>query len=180
MSADVIEALLDGRRAEADAAAGVSIPDGWPDDHAARFLRLRAGQMRRDPAKTKWLVRAVTLRDTARTMIGYAGFHGPPGVNGLEKPGALELGYTIFEPHRGRGYASEVARALVDWARAEHGIGHFVASVAPDNAPSLAVVRRLGFVETGRQWDDEDGWELVFELALTGPTGAVAEDTASN
>jgi hypothetical protein len=32
------------------------------------------------------------------------------------------------------------------------------------NAPSLAIVRRLGFVQTGEYWDDEDGLELVFEL----------------
>ena len=53
---------------------------------------------------------------------------------------------------------------LLDWARAE-GIHRFVASVGPGNEPSLAIVRRLGFVEVGRHWDDEDGEELEFELS---------------
>jgi RimJ/RimL family protein N-acetyltransferase len=97
-------------------------------------------------------------------MIGHAGFHGPPGVNGPADPDAVELGYTVFPEERGRGYATEAARALVDWAAEAHGIRRFVASVAPGNEPSLAVVRKLGFVETGSQWDDEDGLELVFEL----------------
>lgn len=180
VSAPVIEALLAGRRGEAAAEARLTIPADWPDDHDARFLRLRADQMRRDPAKTEWLVRAVTLRDAARTMIGTAGFHGPPGVNALRKAGALEVGYTIFEPHRRRGYATEVVRALLHWAHTKRAVDHFIASVAPDNAPSLAVVRKLGFVETGRVWDDEDGEELVFELALAGPTAAAAQDTPSN
>lgn len=180
MSASLIEALLEGRRDEAEAEAGLTIPPDWPDEHDARFLRLRTEQMRRDPAKSEWLVRAVTLRDAARSMIGHAGFHGPPGINNLRKPGALEVGYTIFEPHRGRGYATESVRALLEWARTEYRVCHFLASVAPENAPSLAIVRRLGFVETGRVWDDEDGEELVFELTLRGPTGAAAQDTPSN
>jgi [ribosomal protein S5]-alanine N-acetyltransferase len=44
------------------------------------------------------------------------------------------------------------------------GIDHFVASVAPANAPSLAIIRKLGFVRTGQHIDPEDGLEHVFEL----------------
>jgi RimJ/RimL family protein N-acetyltransferase len=164
MSAAFIDALLEGRRADAEALAGFAVPDGWPDEHDARFLRLRAEQMRRDPASREWLVRAVLLRGAARPMIGHAGFHGPPGINGLSRADAVEVGYTIFEPYRGRGYAAEAAGALIEWARSERRVNRFIASVAPENVPSLALVRRLGFAETGRQWDDEDGEELVFEL----------------
>jgi RimJ/RimL family protein N-acetyltransferase len=113
-------------------------------------------------------------------MIGHAGFHGPPGVNGPGAADAVEVGYTIYEPHRGKGYATEAARALIGWARDERAIRHFIASVAPDNVPSLALVRRLGFVQTGTQWDEEDGEELVFELALEGGTSAPPQDTPSN
>jgi RimJ/RimL family protein N-acetyltransferase len=96
-------------------------------------------------------------------MVGHAGFHGPPGINGLDAPDAVEVGYTVFPEHRGRGYAQEAVRALMDWAGTEHGMRRFIASVAPDNEPSLAIVRKLGFSQTGEQWDDEDGLELVFE-----------------
>ena len=65
---------------------------------------------------------------------------------------------------RGYGYATEAARALLDWAREAHGLRHFIASIAPENEPSLSIVRKLGFVQTGEQWDEEDGRELVFEL----------------
>ncbi len=139
------------------------MPAGWPDEHDAGFLRLRADQMRRTPKWQPWLVRALVVRAESR-MIGHAGFHGPPGVNGPAKPDAVELGYTVFPEFRGHGYATEAARALLDWAREAHDIRHFVASVAPGNEPSLAIVRKLGFVQTGEQWDKEDGLELVFEL----------------
>jgi RimJ/RimL family protein N-acetyltransferase len=97
-------------------------------------------------------------------MIGHAGFHGPPGVNGRKDPEALEVGYTVFPPFRRQGYATEAVTALMDWAQGEKGIRRFIASVSPDNEPSLAMVRKLGFVQTGEQWDEEDGLELVFDL----------------
>jgi RimJ/RimL family protein N-acetyltransferase len=163
---EFLDALLSERRDEASEVLGAAIPDDWPDPHDRGFLELRLRQMRSDPSSQTFLVRAVVLRDDGRRMIGHAGFHGPPGVNGPRRPGALEVGYTIFEPFRGHGYAREAAFALMDWADRERGISHFVASVAPDNAPSLAIVRRLGFVQTGTQWDEEDGEELVFERHL--------------
>jgi [ribosomal protein S5]-alanine N-acetyltransferase len=164
LSPQAIDALLEGRRADAERELDASIPENWPDEHDAGFLRYRQRQLERMPQAEPWLVRAVILRGPARVMIGHAGFHGPPGVNGKQDASAVELGYTIFEPHRGHGYATEAATALMDWAHEEQEIDRFIASVAPDNAPSLAIVKKLGFVQTGEQWDEEDGLELVFEL----------------
>lgn len=164
LSPQAMEALVEGRGADAERELDASVPPDWPNEHDTRFLRYRMRQLERSPGSEPWLVRAVILREPVRTMIGHAGFHGQPGVNGKKDPEAVELGYTIFEPYRGRGYATEAAEALMDWAHAEKQIGRFIASVSPENAPSLAIVRKLGFAQTGEQWDDEDGLELVFEL----------------
>jgi RimJ/RimL family protein N-acetyltransferase len=157
----VIRALLDERRDEAEGELGCRLPDGFPGDDLEDLLRRRLGQMEDDPGSRQWLVRALVLRKEG-TIVGHAGFHGPPGSFGLD-PGKAELGYTVFPPYRGRGYATEAALALMEWARGE-GVGQFVASVGPWNEPSLAIVRKLGFIQTGEQWDEEDGLELVFEL----------------
>ena len=164
MSPPFLEELLEGQRDAAAELIGARLPDGWPDARDDRFLRLRLEQMRRDPESRPWLVRALVLQDSVRPMVGHAGFHGAPGVNGPQKPDALEVGYTVFPPFRGRGLATEAVVALMNWARHERGVGRFIASVPPGNEPSLAIVRKLGFVRTGEQWDDEDGLELVFEL----------------
>jgi RimJ/RimL family protein N-acetyltransferase len=161
MSPAFMEALIDGRRQDAEAALGAAIPEEWPDEDDTGFLARRLEQMRRDPEVQPWLVRGLVLRPE-KTMIGHAGFHGLPGTQGLAA-GKAEIGYTVFPEHRGRGYAIEAAEALMGWAESR-GIHDFVASVSPDNAPSLAIVQKLGFVQTGDQWDEEDGLELVFEL----------------
>jgi RimJ/RimL family protein N-acetyltransferase len=161
-----LETAFAGRSAEASGFLGAAVPAGWPTEHEQRWLRRRAEQMRGDPGLRQWLGRALVLRQPERVMVGHAGFHGEPGVSGTGKPGALEIGYTVFSPYRGQGFATEAATALLDWARRERGIRHFIASVSPDNEPSLAVTRRLGFVQTGEQWDEVDGLELVFELSV--------------
>jgi ribosomal-protein-alanine N-acetyltransferase len=169
LSPAFLEALLGERWAKAELLAQLALPEGWPDDHDRGFLQLRLGQVTKDPARQDWLPRAIALPGEPRRMIGHIGFHGPPGVNGPAKPEALEVGYTVFEPFRRRGYATEAVKGILAWARDERGVRHFVASISPGNVPSLALVRRLGFRETGRQWDDEDGEELVFELLAATP-----------
>jgi ribosomal-protein-alanine N-acetyltransferase len=159
-----IEAVLVGERSLAFGVLDIEVPAEFPTDGERRWLSLRARQMRDDPAMQQWLVRALVLPHDGRPMIGHAGFHGPPGRNGLDRADAVEIGYTIFPAHRRRGYATEAARALIGWARDVGGIEHFVASAAPTNAASIAVLRKIGFVHTGRQWDEEDGEELVFQL----------------
>jgi len=121
----------------------------------------RAAQIRERPADAPWLLRPILLRDAApiRTAIGYLNFHGAPDENGM-----VEIGYTLLPEARGRGYAIEAVRAAFDWATRVHGIRDFRASVSPDNDRSLHLIGKLGFVQTGDQWDDEDGLELVFEL----------------
>jgi RimJ/RimL family protein N-acetyltransferase len=167
---EALEDLVEGRRAHAEASIGAEIPEWWPDEHDARFLRFRLRQARRDAQAADWLVRALVLRET-RTVVGHAGFHGPPGVNALADPAAVEVGYTVFPPHRGSGYAIEAVEGLIRWA-SERGVRTFIASVGPENEPSLAIVRRLGFEHVGEHWDDEDGRELEFRLAL--PTAPVS------
>ena len=162
MTAELMEALGGGRRDEAERLLGAAIPANWPDAHDAGFLALRARQLRDGKHEQRWLVYAL-MRDGE--LVGHAGFHGNPGLNAKQRPDAVELGYTVFEPYRGRGYATEAVRALLELARREGATGA-VLSIAPTNAPSLAIARKLGFVQTGSHCDEEDGEELEFELDL--------------
>jgi ribosomal-protein-alanine N-acetyltransferase len=160
MSPEFMRASLDGDLVLAARLLGAALPSDWPVA-AAGTLRRRLHQLAHDPCEQPWLLRAMLSRSTPRTLVGRIGFHAPPDARG-----AVEIGYAVEPEYRRHGYATEAVEAMLAWARREHGIRRFVASVSPTNAPSLAIVKKFGFVQTGSQWDDEDGEELVFELQL--------------
>ena len=161
MTPAFIEAVLDDRRDEAAALLGLKLPDVFPTEGERGFLGMRLRQMRDDESFKTWCPNAVVLDGE---MIGHAGYHGPPGVNSTQNPDAVEYGYKIFPEWRGRGYATEASRMLMDAAEERAGIHHFVLAISPENEPSLAIARKFGFVKTGEQMDEEDGLEHIFEL----------------
>ena len=159
MSVPFMEALVRKDLAAASAEIGAIVP-AWMADELENFLKYRLSQVRLDPAIRLWLGRAMVLTEAngGRRVVGSIGFHGPPDAQGR-----LEVGYSVDPPHRRRGYASESVRALFDWAHQEHGITRFIASVSPDNEPSLRLIAGFGFQRVGEQMDEIDGLEYVFE-----------------
>jgi RimJ/RimL family protein N-acetyltransferase len=161
MTLPFLTASLTGDRATLGRLIDAIVPDEWPDSED--LLRVRIKQLRRDPALEPWLLRAIVERDR-RTMIGHVGFHGAPGAAHLDPyaPYAAEFGYTVFPASRGRGYATEAARGLMQWAARTQHVQNFVVSIRPDNAPSLAIAQNLGFRRVGQHIDEVDGLEYVF------------------
>lgn len=156
---ETVVALIDGDGDGVRRAQGRDLPDYFFDPSRQGFLTIQLDRMTARPAARGWCVRAI-VREGDGAVIGDCGFHGPP-----EDVGRAEIGYMILPPYRRQGYATEAARGLVDFARTE-GETVVFASVAPDNAASLAVVAKLGFRQTGVQNDEVDGEERVFELKL--------------
>ena len=163
MTPEFLEALLADRREESEQELGISLFADYPDEDERRFLALRLRQMHQDARFQTWSEHAFVLRGQ---MVGHGGYDGPPGNNAAQAPEAVEFGYAIFPPYRGRGYATEAARMLMGLAEERAGVRHFVLAISPTNAPSLAIVRKLGFVRTGERIDKERGLEQVLELKL--------------
>lgn len=159
MSLKTIQALLASDKSSAETHLGYSVPQDWPDAHDQYFLELIAGKLLQNPTEQLWLIRAVITHD--KHMVGHVGFHKSPNPQGV-----IEIGYTIFPKFRGQGYALEAIQALMNWALQTGKIQKFRASVGPWNEPSLHIVRKLGFQQTGIQMDERDGEELIFELEV--------------
>lgn len=76
----------------------------------------------------------------------------PVGICGLVKRDGLEhadVGYAILERFSGKGYATEAAAATLDYARSVIGLTTIVAITTPDNAPSQAVLAKIGLKPAG-------------------------------
>ncbi len=61
--------------------------------------------------------------------------------------GTAEIGYSIVATHRGKGYASEAAGAVVDYAFEESDLRQLDACCVPANAASRRLLARIGFDE---------------------------------
>lgn len=58
----------------------------------------------------------------------------------------VELGWAILSPHWGKGYATEAARAALDWIDPKR----VISLIAPENARSQRVADKLGAIRTER------------------------------
>lgn len=161
--------LAAGRMASTERRLCVRLPEEFARRaHGLLVVRLR--DIERDPHARPWLLRLIVLREPlsasvagrrdARTTVGLIGFHGRP-----DEHGRAEVGYEVFTPHRRQGYAREAVSGLLEWAARRHRVRTFLASIAPDNEPSMRLALGMGFKQVGAQVDEADGLELVYELA---------------
>ena len=74
---------------------------------------------------------------------------------------AAWVGYTVAPAHARQGFAGEAVRGLLAWL-ARQGFHTAHADVAPQNAASIALLRKLGFTQTGIDCEGD----LCFALRL--------------
>lgn len=86
-----------------------------------------------DPNRDEWII------ELDGRVVGNIGIWNRP-----------EFGFILHPDAWGKGLAAEAARAFVDYAFATHPIEAITADVDPRNEASLRLLRKLGFVETGR------------------------------
>jgi RimJ/RimL family protein N-acetyltransferase len=94
------------------------------------------------------------LRRADATVIGDAGFMGPPDATG-----AVSVGCAITDDARRRGYATEALAALLAWARDQPGLTCVLADTTRTNVASQRLLDRVGMLRVG-----EDGELLYYML----------------
>ena len=105
-----------------------------------------------------WLLGYFVFHQESNARIGSGGFKGEPGEDG-----SVEIAYGIDEPHRGLGYATEVAASLVTFAFADSRVRLVCAHTLPDAAASARVLAKCGFARVPDVIDPEDGLVWRFE-----------------
>ncbi len=105
------------------------------------------------------LVPDVSLSAGRREAIGLASFKGPPDGEGL-----VEIAYGVVPGYQNRGFATEAAAALVEFALADPRVRQIRAHTMPAHNASTKVLERNGFKLQGPVIDPEDGevwrWDM--------------------
>ena len=114
-------------------------PEPWDRGRAWRHMAFLLGH---------WQLRgigswAVADRQSG-AFLGIIGFSEPEGWPGCE------LAWTLARRWWGQGYATEGARAALDYAFTESRKERVISLIRPDNRPSIRVAERLGESVVGR------------------------------
>ncbi|MGN9779332.1 GNAT family N-acetyltransferase [Micromonospora sp. H33] len=153
-------ALARGDLAAANAASPVPLSAYFAGPDWRGVWQMRSRQVEEDPASAAW-VTGVIWDEQRHLAVGRAGYHGPPDAAGM-----AEIGYAVDPAHRRRGYARAALEALLQRASDEPQVRTVRVTISPDNLASYELASQYGFREVGQQWDDEDGLEIVYELAV--------------
>jgi [ribosomal protein S5]-alanine N-acetyltransferase len=80
-----------------------------------------------------------------------------------------EIGFAFLPASRGKGYASEAARAVIELAIRSLQLARIVALTAPDNQDSIRLLEKLGFrFDRMVTWTDPQGESKLFILDAPG------------
>jgi len=140
-------AALEGEPALA-ASLGVFVPATWPPEFLdPPSLEFTVRRLTEGPEQAGWWLHFVVLAHgvAARTLIGSAGYKGPPSPDGT-----VEVGYGIVSDHQRQGYASEAVRGLLAHAFAVPAVRRVIAETLPELTPSIGVLRKCGFLLVGQ------------------------------
>jgi RimJ/RimL family protein N-acetyltransferase len=104
----------------------------YSQDHAVEFVRSTATE----PRDTAFLIEKDFV---------------PIGVVGIDwrEPDAPELGYWLGVAHWGQGFATEAARAVIDYTFEEFAVEHLVSGARVANPSSRNILEKCGFQWSG-------------------------------
>lgn len=108
-------------------------------------------------AKEPFIVLAIELK-VEHKCIGVVGVHAK-----VEIYNEVELLYGISDSYQGNGYATEASKALTHWVFKNTELKTLTAIVKPENIPSKAVIKKLGFQYVDTKVIPYDGDKCKFD-----------------
>ncbi len=141
---ELIQADLDGADALA-ASLGVTVPADWPPELFTRLAMLAMQGQLADRAEHGWSTWYLVGRGPGEGLVGVCGFKGRP-----DAAGSVEISYSILEPFRNLGYASEAVERLCVWAFGQAGVTEVTAETFPHLRQSIRVLEKNGFRRAGQ------------------------------
>lgn len=135
---------------------GARVPDDFPNDPVRKYvLPAKLERLKHDKSDGQWS--GIIVHTGDGIIIGSMGFKTPPDEDGM-----AEMGYDIIEAYQGRGYATEMARAFVEWAFGETSITRVTAECLSSNFASIRVLEKVGMrrVEKSSSSDAMLYWEI--------------------
>lgn len=157
-----LRALLRSKE-EFENTSGLRLADGicgqMSEASAVFKARIETGKQP-DP----WQFGFAIIYKAENMLIGSCGFPGPPDSNGV-----AEIAYGIAPAYRGRGYATEAARFLINFAGEDRRVKIICAHTLAEPNASTRVLEKCGLKKVGDAVDPENNlrvWRWEREATL--------------
>ena len=131
--------------------------EGMSPFEKAQLSTAWLAQFEASTAADHWVHGFRLLHRSSGKSIGFCSFKGPP------TDGVVEIAYGIAPEEQGKGYATEAAQALTDFARTFKEVRIVRAHTLPDGVASQRVLVKCGYKHVGEVIDPEDGLVWRFE-----------------
>ena len=125
-----------------------TVPADWPPETLADALPLFVSWLEAAPNQVGWFGWYI-IQSSDQTLIGSAGFKGPPQEQ------SVELGYSILPWYEGYGFATEAVRGLIEWAFSHPEVQQILAETEWANPASVRVLLKAGFRQIGPTSDSK-------------------------
>jgi len=122
-------------------------------------LRFRIPRVKQNPEFADISI-VLAIEKVSTEVVGSAGFHDFPNEKGM-----IEIGFGIVAQKQNQGFGTELLIGMWKMICARPDVKILRYTVAPDNAPSMKIINKLGFEKVGEQMDPEDGLELIYEMS---------------
>ncbi|MBK9104575.1 MAG: GNAT family N-acetyltransferase [Saprospiraceae bacterium] len=152
---DLLEGMLMGENVLASM-LNIHIANPWSEFGDAPF-KYALDKIKMHPGSEVWWS-WLPILVSDNTLIGNCGYKGPP------EKGVVEIGYEVALAYRQKGFATEMAKALIKNAFAFQDVDLVLAHTLAEENASVHVLRKCGFQFDGELVDPEDGniwrWKL--------------------
>ena len=129
---------------------GINVPEEWSEFGSGIFNYV-LNQLKSEGAEPRWYS-YLPVEKKGNVLIGTCGYKGRP-----DQYGVVEIGYEVAKGYRGKGYATEMAACLLNYAFQQEEIGAVQAHTLAEENASVMVLRKNGFKFIEEYHDDEDG-----------------------
>ncbi|MBN2590340.1 MAG: GNAT family N-acetyltransferase [Sedimentisphaerales bacterium] len=121
------------------------VEPGWPpgeyDRNAQEFF---CNRMKEDGTSGIgwyiWYAIRQAKNETPSLLIGAGGYFGPPNKDGI-----VEIGFSVMPSQQNKGYATEIAKALIENAFNDNRVDKVIAHTTNHNKASYKVLEKSGF-----------------------------------
>jgi ribosomal-protein-alanine N-acetyltransferase len=139
----------------------VAMPVDWPPPFSDAGVRnWFREKLRADPDLAPWLGYYVVCRiDGRETLVGTAGYKGPPDTDGV-----VEIGYALVSAYHGLGIGTAMVTLLITQAFADARVHRVTAETPVSSSSSRGLLEKCGFQQVGARVDTEDGELAVYAL----------------